>query len=108
MIEVSNTMTPEEYIRKKEQEELDKFFDSIKPVKVEEVKDCNTILSEEVSKLSDLESTLCILEELYIDALKSNNKTSNEIKEISKELKSIKSQYTKQKNKLDNIIREMK
>ena len=108
MIEVSNTMTPEEYIRKKEQEELDKFFDSIKPVKAEEVKDFNTILSEEVSKLSDLESTLCILEELYIDALKSNNKTSNEIKEISKELKSIKSQYTKQKNKLDNIIREMK
>lgn len=106
---ISDTMTTEEYLRKKEQEELDKLFDNLKPLEVsEEDIDTNNLLAKEVSKLFDLEANLGICEELYLQGLKSDTKTADEIKSMANVLKATKIQYTKQKNKLDKMIKEMK
>lgn len=113
-IEVSDTMTTEEYLKKKEQEELDKLFDeAIKEAKEKElsklaIEEKENYFKSLVVKLSDCEDELSILEEQLSEYIKNPDVMKDKIDSIKRDMKIMKIKYTKTKNEIDRFIREEK
>lgn len=112
--EVSETMTTEEYLKKKEQDELDKLFDeAINEAKQKELSQLAKQEKEEyfislITKLSDYEDELAILEEQLSQYIKNPDVMKDKIDSIKRDIKVMKIKYTKTKNEIDRFIREEK
>lgn len=112
--EVSETMTTEEYLKKKEQDELDKLFDeAINEAKQKELSQLAKQEKEEyfmslIIKLSDCEDELAILEEQLSQYIKNPDIMKDKIDNIKRDIKVMKIKYTKTKNEIDRFIREEK
>ena len=112
--EVSETMTTEEYLKKKEQDELDKLFDeAINEAKQKELSQLAKQEKEEyfislITKLSDCEDELAILEEQLSQYIKNPDVMKDKIDNIKRDIKVMKIKYTKTKNEIDRFIREEK
>lgn len=112
--EVSETMTTEEYLKKKEQDELDRLFDeAISEAKQKELSQLAKQEKEEyfmslIIKLSDCEDELAILEEQLSQYIKNPDVMKDKIDNIKRDIKVMKIKYTKTKNEIDRFIREEK
>lgn len=112
--EVSETMTTEEYLKKKEQDELDRLFDeAINEAKQKELSQLAKQEKEEyfislITKLSDCEDELAILEEQLSQYIKNPDVMKDKIDNIKRDIKVMKIKYTKTKNEIDRFIREEK
>ena len=112
--EVSETMTTEEYLKKKEQNELDRLFDeAINEAKQKELSQLAKQEKEEyftslITKLSDCEDELAILEEQLSQYIKNPDVMKDKIDNIKRDIKVMKIKYTKTKNEIDRFIREEK
>lgn len=112
--EVSETMTTEEYLKKKEQDELDRLFDeAINEAKQKELSQLAKQEKEEyfislITKLSDYEDELAILEEQLSQYIKNPDVMKDKIDSIKRDIKVMKIKYTKTKNEIDRFIREEK
>lgn len=112
--EVSETMTTEEYLKKKEQNELDKLFDeAINEAKQKELSQLAKQEKEKyfislITKLSDCEDELAILEEQLSQYIKNPDVMKDKIDNIKRDIKVMKIKYTKTKNEIDRFIREEK
>lgn len=112
--EVSETMTTEEYLKKKEQDELDRLFDeAINEAKQKELSQLAKQEKEEyfislIAKLSDCEDELAILEEQLSQYIKNPDVMKDKIDNIKRDIKVMKIKYTKTKNEIDRFIREEK
>lgn len=112
--EVSETMTTEEYLKKKEQDELDKLFDeAINEAKQKELSQLAKQEKEEyfmslIIKLSDCEDELAILEEQLSQYIKNPDIMKDKIDNIKRDIKVMKIKYTKTKNEIDRFIGEEK
>ena len=112
--EVSETMTTEEYLKKKEQDELDRLFDeAINEAKQKELSQLAKQEKEEyfislITKLSDCEDELAILEEQLSQYIKNPDVMKDRIDNIKRDIKIMKMKYTKTKNEIDRFIREEK
>lgn len=112
--EVSETMTTEEYLKKKEQDELDRLFDeAINEAKQKELSQLAKQEKEEyfmslIIKLSDCEDELAILEEQLSQYIKNPDVMKDKIDNIKRDIKVMKIKYTKTKNEIDRFIREEK
>lgn len=112
--EVSETMTTEEYLKKKEQDELDRLFDeAINEAKQKELSQLAKQEKEEyfislITKLSDCEDELAILEEQLSQYIKNPDVMKDKIDNIKRDIKIMKMKYTKTKNEIDRFIREEK
>ena len=112
--EVSETMTTEEYLKKKEQDELDRLFDeAINEAKQKELSQLAKKEKEEyfislITKLSDCEDELAILEEQLSQYIKNPDVMKDKIDNIKRDIKVMKIKYTKTKNEIDRFIREEK
>lgn len=112
--EVSETMTTEEYLKKKEQDELDRLFDeAISEAKQKELSQLAKQEKEEyfmslIIKLSDCEDELAILEEQLSQYIKNPDIMKDKIDNIKRDIKVMKIKYTKTKNEIDRFIREEK
>ena len=112
--EVSETMTTEEYLKKKEQDELDRLFDeAINEAKQKELSQLAKQEKEEyfislTTKLSDCEDELAILEEQLSQYIKNPDIMKDKIDNIKRDIKVMKIKYTKTKNEIDRFIREEK
>lgn len=105
IIEVGPTLDTQEYLRKKEQEELDKFFDNLSQNKVEEpIIDSNKQFAQLVSKLNDIECELNIAIELYVKKSKDINTENKEVNEIKKHITYLKRQQTIVTNQINSFI----
>lgn len=97
------TLSTEEYLKKKEQEEIDKIFNAaIAEAKAKELEAMkeeveNKTLAEMVFKLADAEAEVSIQEELLSDAMRSGEDVSVR----KEELKKSKMGFTTCKNKLE-------
>ena len=97
------TLSTEEYLKKKEQEEIDKIFDAaIAEAKAKELEAMkeeveNKTLAEMVFKLADAEAEVSIQEELLSDAVRKEEDLSVR----KEELKKSKMRFTTCKNKLE-------
>lgn len=107
---ISKTMSTEEYIQEVKTRSIDNVFnEAIKEAKQEELK---ALQSEEyerhiidlITKLSDLESEISIMSELYLKHLSQTTLTIDEKVSEKKELTNLKRQYTKIKNELDSLL----
>lgn len=107
---ISKTMSTEEYIQEVKTRSIDNVFnEAIKEAKQEELQ---TLQSEEyenhiielITKLSDLESEIGIMSELYLKHLSQTTLTIDEKVAEKKELTNLKRQYTKIKNELDSLL----
>ena len=111
---VSETMTTEEYLKKKEQDELDRLFDeAISEAKQKELSQLAKQEKEEyfmslIIKLSDCEDELAILEEQLSQYIKNPDIMKDKIDNIKRDIKVMKIKYTKTKNEIDRFIREEK
>ena len=112
--EVSETMTTEEYLKKKEQDELDRLFDeAINEAKQKELSQLAKQEKEEyfislITKLSDCEDELGVLEEQLSQYIKNPDVMKDKIDNIKRDIKVMKIKYTKTKNEIDRFIREEK
>ena len=112
--EVSETMTTEEYLKKKEQDELDRLFDeAINEAKQKELSQLAKQEKEEyfislITKLSDCEDELAILEEQLSQYIKNPDVMKDKIDSIKRDIKVMRIKYTKTKNEIDRFIREEK
>ena len=112
--EVSETMTTEKYLKKKEQDELDRLFDeAINEAKQKELSQLAKQEKEEyfislITKLSDCEDELAILEEQLSQYIKNPDVMKDKIDNIKRDIKVMKIKYTKTKNEIDRFIREEK
>lgn len=112
--EVSETMTTEEYLKKKEQDELDRLFDeAINEAKQKELSQLAKQEKEEyfislITKLSDCEDELAILEEQLSQYIKNPDVMKDKIDNIKRDIKVMKIKYTKTKNEIDRFIRKEK
>lgn len=112
--EVSETMTTEEYLKKKEQDELDRLFDeAINEAKQKELSQLAKQEKEKyfislITKLSDCEDELAILEEQLSQYIKNPDVMKDKIDNIKRDIKVMKIKYTKTKNEIDRFIREEK
>ena len=112
--EVSETMTTEEYLKKKEQDELDRLFDeAINEAKQKELSQLAKQEKEEyfrslITKLSDYEDELGVLEEQLSQYIKNPDVMKDKIDNIKRDIKVMKIKYTKTKNEIDRFIREEK
>lgn len=112
--EVSETMTTEEYLKKKEQDELDRLFDeAVNEAKQKELSQLAKQEKEEyfmslIIKLSDCEDELAILEEQLSQYIKNPDVMKDKIDNIKRDIKVMKIKYTKTKNEIDRFIREEK
>lgn len=112
--EVGETMTTEEYLKKKEQDELDRLFDeAISEAKQKELSQLAKQEKEEyfmslIIKLSDCEDELAILEEQLSQYIKNPDVMKDKIDNIKRDIKVMKIKYTKTKNEIDRFIREEK
>lgn len=112
--EVSETMTTEEYLKKKEQDELDRLFDeAISEAKQKELSQLAKQEKEEyfislITKLSDCEDELAVLEEQLSQYIKNPDVMKDKIDNIKRDIKVMKIKYTKTKNEIDRFIREEK
>lgn len=105
IIEVGPTMDTQEYLRKKEQEELDRFFDNLSQNKVEEpVIDNNKQFAHLVSKLNDIECELDITVKLYVKKSKDINTENKEVNEMKKHITYLKRQQTVITNQINSFI----
>ena len=97
------TLSTEEYLKKKEQEEIDKIFDAaIAEAKAKELEAMkkeveNKTLAEMVFKLADAEAEVSIQEELLSVAMRKEEDLSVR----KEELKQSKMRFTTCKNKLE-------
>lgn len=107
---MGSTMTTEEFLKLKEQEELDRIFDeAIHEAHQKDLEEISRREHEEyvislITKLSDLEAELSIVEELHRNSFNKENIPTETINEYKKQLKVLKQKYTKTKNELDRII----
>lgn len=112
--EVSETMTTEEYLKKKEQDELDRLFDeAVNEAKQKELSQLAKQEKEEyfmslIIKLSDCEDELAILEEQLSQYIKNPDVMKDKIDNIKRDIKVMKIKYTKTKNEIDRFIGEEK
>lgn len=112
--EISDTMTTEEYLKKKEQDELDRLFDeAINEAKQKELSQLAKQEKEEyfislMTKLSDSEDELGILEDQLSEYIKNPDVMKDKIDSIRREIKVMKIKYTKTKNEIDRFIKEEK
>lgn len=112
--EVSETMTTEEYLKKKEQDELDRLFDeAVNEAKQKELSQLAKQEKEEyfmslIIKLSDCEDELAILEEQLSQYIKNPDIMKDKIDNIKRDIKVMKIKYTKTKNEIDRFIGEEK
>lgn len=112
--EVSETMTTEEYLKKKEQDELDRLFDeAINEAKQKELsqlakQEKENYFKSLVVKLSDCEDELSILEDQLSEYIKNPDVMKDKIDSIKRDMKIMKIRYTKTKNEIDRFIREEK
>lgn len=112
--EVSETMTTEEYLKNKEQDELDRLFDeAINEAKQKELSQLAKQEKEEyfislITKLSDCEDELGVLEEQLSQYIKNPDVMKDKIDNIKRDIKVMKIKYTKTKNEIDRFIREEK
>lgn len=112
--EVSETMTTEEYLKKKEQDELDRLFDeAINEAKQKELSQLAKQEKEEyfislITKLSDCEDELGVLEEQLSQYIKNPDVMKDKIDNIKRDIKVMKIKYTKTKNEIDRFIKEEK
>lgn len=112
--EISDTMTTEEYLKKKEQNELDRLFDeAINEAKQKELSQLAKQEKDEyfislITKLSDSEDELGILEDQLSEYIKNPDVMKDKIDSIKREIKVMKIKYTKTKNEIDRFIREEK
>lgn len=112
--EISDTMTTEEYLKKKEQDELDRLFDeAINEAKQKELSQLAKQEKDEyfislMTKLSDSEDELGILEDQLSEYIKNPDVMKDKIDSIRREIKVMKIKYTKTKNEIDRFIREEK
>lgn len=110
MLQVSKTMSTEEYIQYVKDRSIDKVFDeAIKEARQEELKKLASKEYEQniinlITKLADLESQISIMSELYLKNLRNTDLTIDEKSQEKKELTELKKQYTKTKNQLDSIL----
>ena len=106
------TMTAQEYLIKKEQEEIDKLFDqAVKDAREQELLQLAQTQSDNhfaflVSKLCDYEDELSILEDLHFKATKSTDKTKTDVDKLKQDIKSCKTNYTKVYNEIQKILKE--
>lgn len=107
---ISKTMSTEEYIQEVKIRSIDNVFnEAIKEAKQEELQ---SLQSEEyekhiielITKLTDLESQISIMSELYLKHLSQTTLTIDEKVTEKKELTNLKRQYTKIKNELDSLL----
>lgn len=112
--EISDIMTTEEYLKKKEQDELDKLYDeAISEAKQKELSQLAKQEKEEyfislITKLSDSEDELGILEDQLSEYIKNPDVMKDKIDSIRREIKVMKIKYTKTKNEIDRFIIEEK
>lgn len=111
MIEVGKTMTTEEYLKKKEQEDIDKLFDEA----TKQSKLRNDYIKKEVAKeqkfqellrqLGDVEAELGISIDLYNEGKNSSSKTADEIKAMEQDIKTYKQRHTRILNEVNKYIK---
>lgn len=111
MIEVGKTMTTEEYLKKKEQEDIDKLFDEA----TKQAKLRNDYIRKEAAKeqkfqellrqLGDVEAELGISIDLYNEGKNSSSKTADEIKAMEQDIKTYKQRHTRILNEVNKYIK---
>ena len=107
---ISKTMSTEEYIQEVKIRSIDNVFnEAIKEAKQEELQSLQSEEHEKhiielITKLSDLESEISIMSELYLKHLSQTTLTIDEKVTEKKELTNLKRQYTKIKNELDSLL----
>lgn len=110
IVDMGETMTPEEYLHKKEQQELDRLFDeAIKEARQKELteqyrKEKERYFANLISKFCDCEDELSICENLISQYTRSESRTAQEISDLKKTYKQLKTKYTKSKNELDVYV----
>lgn len=109
-------MTTEEYMNKKEQEELDKYFDEYYKLENERIRkeqeklDLQERKHEYIQIIGDCEDEISILESLLKIKIFGSIKQQEEIKEkpedIKKDITTLKRKLNKTKTNLNNLFKE--